>query len=87
MLFTGLKCRELLVPEPQRVFSLRPIGIEVVGSGNAFLGMVQEGLSDLVANPQAGDVSPPRPPEIVGPDVLQAGDLRSSRFASLSCRG
>lgn len=26
-------------------------------------------------NPQAGDVSPPRPPEIVGPDVLQAGDL------------
>ena len=63
------------VPEPQRVFSLRPIGIEVVGSGNAFLDMVQEGLSDLVANPQAGDMNPPRPPEIVGPDVLQTGDL------------
>ena len=61
------------MPEPQRFLSLGPVRIEVVRSVDGFLGMVEEGLSDFVPNPQTRNMGPPRPPQVVRSDVLKAG--------------
>lgn len=64
---------ELRMPQSERLLALRPVGIEVIDRLDFAFRVVQKGLRYGLAHPEGGEVGASRPPEVMRPEVGQAG--------------